>query len=88
MSDSPYREFRRDGWPLCPRCEEDELYSFLMLGWTKDDPPTVRQCIETGMKCYRCSWDSTVDYKAVAALKALVAIVETKEELKQSPSIN
>jgi hypothetical protein len=58
MADSPYKEFRADGWPLCPVCEEDELYSHLMLGWTKDEPPSVAECIATGMACYRCGWDS------------------------------
>lgn len=53
----PFNEYRKDGWPLCPRCEEDELYSFLMLGWTKPEPPSVAECIATGMMCYRCSWE-------------------------------
>jgi hypothetical protein len=53
-----YKEFRKDGWPCCPNCEEDELYSHLMLGWTKDEPPSVKDCIDSGMKCYRCSWES------------------------------
>lgn len=53
-----YTEFRKDGWPLCPRCGEDELYSHLMLGWTKSEPPPLQDCIDSGMKCYRCSWES------------------------------
>ena len=53
-----YKEFRKDGWPYCPQCEEDELYSYLMLGWTKDEPPSVQDCIDAGMECYRCSWKS------------------------------
>jgi len=59
VSDSPYKEFRKDGWPLCPRCGEDELYSFLMLGWTKPEPPSIEECMATGMRCYRCSWEHT-----------------------------
>ena len=53
-----YKEFREDGWPYCPQCEEDELYSYLMLGWTKDEPPSVQDCIDAGMQCYRCNWKS------------------------------
>lgn len=53
----PFKEYTKKGWPLCPRCEEDELYSFLMLGWTKDEPPSIAECIATGMNCYRCSWE-------------------------------
>lgn len=55
-----FKEFRADGWPLCPQCEEDELYSYLMLSWTKDEPPTIDECIATGMQCYCCSWKSRI----------------------------
>lgn len=37
------KERRPDGWPLCPICEEDELYSL-------DAPATP----ETICGCYRC----------------------------------
>jgi hypothetical protein len=40
---SGYRRWRPDGWPYCPRCDEDELYSLA-------DPATV----ETICGCYRC----------------------------------
>lgn len=54
-----FRRFRDDGWPYCPHCEEDELYSFLMLRWNGEgERPTVAECVSTGMKCYRCGWDS------------------------------
>lgn len=80
MAESPYKEFRKDGWPLCPQCGEDELYSHLMLGWTDpDSKPTVQECIDTGMKCYRCSWDSdTAWYKAAAAELARIARVRAQ----------
>lgn len=38
-----YIEFRENGWPLCPSCGEDELYSLA-------DPATI----ETICGCYRC----------------------------------
>lgn len=58
MSGSPFKEFTPRGWPLCPKCEEDELYSYLMLGWTDPDrTPSVEECIAGGMKCYRCGWE-------------------------------
>lgn len=41
----PYLEYRRDGWPICPACGEDELYSLAV-------PATV----ETICGCYRCNW--------------------------------
>ena len=40
-----YREFRDDGWPLCPQCGEDEL-------WSPASPATI----ETISGCYRCDW--------------------------------
>lgn len=42
---SPYRRFRADGWPYCPCCDEDELYSLA-------DPASI----ETIVGCYRCGW--------------------------------
>lgn len=35
--------YRDDGWPLCPRCGEDELYSLATYA-----------SIETIAGCYRC----------------------------------
>jgi hypothetical protein len=58
-----FTEFRKDGWPLCPRCGEDELYSRYL-----PDPPALdeqpqdillRLYLSTGVKCYRCQWEST-----------------------------
>jgi hypothetical protein len=39
----PIAKVRKDGWPICPRCGEDELASFEM-------PPSP----ETVSMCYRC----------------------------------
>jgi hypothetical protein len=59
MPDSPYKEFRKDGWPLCPQCGEDELYSHAMIAFFgTGEPPSVGECIAGGMRCYRCDWDS------------------------------
>ena len=55
----PYAEFRADGWPFCPRCGEDELYSVLMLNWNgQGEKPTLEQCIAGVMRCYKCEWAS------------------------------
>lgn len=64
-----FKEFRRDGWPFCPVCEEEELYSNRMLVWNGEgERPTLKQCIESGVRCYRCSWDSL---QATASASAL-----------------
>jgi len=40
-----YKRFRPDGWPYCPRCDEDELWS-----------PAVPATVATIVGCYRCRW--------------------------------
>ena len=44
---------RADGWPLCPVCEEDELYS--LLNWNgQGAKPPMAEYIRAGMCCYLC----------------------------------
>lgn len=53
----PWFKTRPDGWPLCPVCGEDELWSGFM--WDGNDPkPPMSAWIDHGMRCYRCNWDS------------------------------
>lgn len=57
-----YVDFRQDGWPLCPLCKEDELYSVLMLKCTSaEHKPTVAQCMRDVMRCYKCGWASDMN---------------------------
>lgn len=52
-----YTEYRADGWPLCPHCGEDELYS--LFAWDGSDPkPPMSAWVDHGLKCYRCGFDS------------------------------
>jgi DNA-directed RNA polymerase subunit M/transcription elongation factor TFIIS len=54
-------EYRRDGWPFCPQCGEDELYAFAMMGWRGDEPrPTLAECHAHEFCCYKCAWRGTV----------------------------
>jgi hypothetical protein len=46
-------QYRDDGWPLCPCCGEDEL-------WSAQRP--VRPTDE--LQCYRCCWRGTVPVSA------------------------
>lgn len=52
------KEFREDGWPLCPACGEDELWSPLLwnLPGNNEEVPPVQVFIDAGLKCYRCGW--------------------------------
>jgi len=54
-----YSLFRKDGWPFCPICEEDELYSIVMLNWNDKTPrASLQECLEKEMRCYACGWSS------------------------------
>lgn len=53
-----YKEFRKDGWPLCPNCGEDELWSRLLWTGYGESPP-MEDYIKDGLQCYRCQWQST-----------------------------
>ena len=45
-----YARFRKDGWPLCPGCNEDEL-------WSNSEPATT----DTIVSCLRCEWKPGYD---------------------------
>jgi hypothetical protein len=49
---------RPDGWPLCPSCGDDELYSLAL-------PPTP----ETIRACYRCGPVALVAGASVRAVR-------------------
>lgn len=40
-----YKRFRDDGWPYCPQCDEDELWSSALYA-----------SIHTIVGCYRCDF--------------------------------
>jgi len=42
-------EYRKDGWPFCPRCGEDELWSAKIPAQPTD-----------ALSCYRCQWTGVV----------------------------
>jgi hypothetical protein len=48
---------RPDGWPLCPVCGEDELWSPLSWDGTGEKPP-IAAYEAAGLTCYRCNWKS------------------------------
>ena len=49
------KEYRADGWPLCPCCGEDELWSALNWNGEGDRPP-LSDYIAAGLVCYYCNW--------------------------------
>ena len=52
---SDIKEYRADGWPLCPCCEEDELWSPLVWDGEGERPP-IAAYVAAGLRCYRCDW--------------------------------
>lgn len=53
-----FKEYRADGWPICPRCEEDELWSPLRWDGEGEKPP-IQAYIDAGLTCYLCGWTNT-----------------------------
>lgn len=52
----PVYATRADGWPLCPMCHEDELWS--PFAWDGTDPkPPMQAWIDAGLRCYACLWE-------------------------------
>lgn len=52
---SLYSAFRSDGWPLCPNCGADELWSS-GIGEAPDFKRNLAECIATIEGCYACDW--------------------------------
>lgn len=46
---------RPDGWPLCPQCGEDELWSAFRPS-PPDDRGRLAQYLAATLQCYRCGW--------------------------------
>lgn len=61
-------EYRRDGWPLCPRCGEDELASQVrhQPGGFKWAPITPAD----PMACLFCCWEGRVPLRVVEPLRS------------------
>jgi hypothetical protein len=51
-----YERFRDNGWPLCPNCDEDELWCPGSVQFHHDNgrPPTLAECLAMGLACYNC----------------------------------
>lgn len=50
---TPVYEYRVDGWPLCPRCGADELFSGEIPAKPTDD-----------LQCLACNWRGAVPVKS------------------------
>lgn len=77
----PVYATRADGWPLCPTCDEDELYSLLRWDGLTDRPP-LQEWIDAGLRCYKCGWDSTRrDAPIVSSVSSAIAAAIIQKSL-------
>lgn len=60
--------YRKDGWPLCPRCEEDELYNH--VGSKPPYSPNIPlvEYFAEPFRCYYCNWEGTITPSVEATL--------------------
>ena len=70
------QEFRKDGWPLCPQCGEDELASDLLLKgdvhrYERRPDLTMADYPASTFFCYQCQWQGTVQVRLPAPPKIL-----------------
>lgn len=49
-------QYRKDGWPLCPCCGEDELADLSVRDW----PVSFKSDPANELTCYVCRWFGTV----------------------------
>lgn len=57
MDPKRFKEYRRDGYPLCPECGDDELVSAICMLWPMDKPsPKIEEVLEGGFHCLNCNF--------------------------------
>lgn len=54
-------EHRADGWPLCPRCGNDELFSTMPPIEFIGEPPLSR-FFGYRFSCYWCRWTGWIEW--------------------------
>ena len=62
--------YRPDGWPLCPKCGKDKLYSVERI--------PQRSLPSDRLACYECPWTGRVPIQTVALGK--VPVMKPKQE--------
>lgn len=80
-----YPEHRADGWPLCPRCGEDELWSGFQWDGEGERPP-MQTWIDHGLCCYKCGWDSE-HRPIVSPVSSAIAAAILQEQIDNGRSI-
>lgn len=79
-----FTEFRKDGFPLCPCCGEDELYSLYantkhcMERQLKGETVSLEETLEYPFACYRCNWASDDDLELLGAMIGTINGVDWK----------
>jgi hypothetical protein len=68
MSNDAVQQYRKDGWPLCPRCESDELWSpRVSAEWARSPDwtaPFLEEYFAAPFRCYYCNWEGRIEQEA------------------------
>jgi len=57
MDPKRFKQYRRDGFPLCPKCGEDELVSSVCMLWDIEKwPPPMPDILQGGFHCMNCEF--------------------------------
>ena len=81
----PRYETRNDGWPLCPVCGEDELYSLFYWDGEGERPP-MQAWLDGPLSCYRCGYDSTRPV-AIGGVSSAIAAAIIQRRLDEGKDI-
>lgn len=57
MVEKLFLAMRPDGWPLCPQCGKNELWSPLYWDLVSA-APTMEDYRKAGLICYACHWQN------------------------------
>ena len=60
--------YRADGWPLCPQCGDDELWSRVpgspkALQLEPGSPDLLDACFREIFSCYLCNWNGRLPHR-------------------------
>jgi hypothetical protein len=57
MNPKRFKAYNKFGWPLCPKCGEDRLFSFLMSLWNAERrEPSLQEYLTNQFGCASCQW--------------------------------
>lgn len=78
-----FKDFRDDGFPLCPQCDQDELYSHVVRHWNSvraiSPMPAIQEILKGDFTCYACNWTSEKPLTPAETVSELIGRLWPKE---------